>query len=182
VAKLHSDIAPDQSSDIDFRGINSLQSVRRVDEHAGLVSVHAMLRREFAYMDERIDPPSSVGRLSVEDLSSGGGEVWAIGAPPLACVVLTPKGQCMYIGKLAVRSEDRGKGLARLLVDYAEFRARQLGHSWLELETRIELTENHRTFEAMGFSELERTSHPGYERVTSITYRRSVLLTAIPLT
>ncbi len=94
--------------------------------------------------------------------------------PPLACVVMTPKAEVLYVGKLAVASAERNKGLARLLLDQAEVRARALGLSWIELQTRIELEANHRTFAAMGFIETERTAHPGYNRPTSITFRRAV--------
>ena len=44
----------------------------------------------------------------------------------------------------------------------------------LELQTRVELTENHATFRALGFVEVARTAHPGYDRPTSITFRRPV--------
>jgi GNAT superfamily N-acetyltransferase len=136
--------------------------------------VHALLRAEFAYMDGRVDPPSSMSRLAVAELASGPGEVWVIGTPPVACVVLTPKRESLYIGKLAVATVERGKGFARALIDQAAARATELGLSMLELETRVELTENHRTFELMGFVEFDRTAHSGYDRVTTIKYRRAV--------
>jgi GNAT superfamily N-acetyltransferase len=154
--------------------LSNVLTPRRAQEKPDLLAVHALLRAEFAYMNERIDPWSSIDRLTVEDLSRGTGEVWVIGEPPLACIVLTPKQERLYVGKLAVSAAQRGNGLARLLVDHADLRAQQLGLTWLELETRIELTENQQTFEAMGFSEFQRTSHPGYEHVTSITFRRAV--------
>lgn len=128
----------------------------------------------FAYMDGRVDPPSSIHRLSLADLAAGPGEVWVLGAPPMGCVVLTLEEEALYISKLSVAAKHRHRGLANALIDAADARARELERGWLKLETRIELTENHRTFEAMGFLEVARTSHPGYDRVTSITFRRSV--------
>jgi GNAT superfamily N-acetyltransferase len=121
-------------------------------------------------MDGHIDPPSSMHRLTKEDLANS--EVWVIGSPPLACIVLTPKADALYLGKLAVAASERGKGHARALVNQAGRRARALGMAALELQTRIELVENQRTFEAMGFVEVARTAHAGYDRPTSITYRR----------
>ncbi|MGH1490006.1 MAG: GNAT family N-acetyltransferase [Acidimicrobiales bacterium] len=141
-----------------------------------LQTVLELVRREFAYMDGLIDPPSSVHRLTIEDLASGPGEVWAIGTPPHACVVLTPKPGVLYVGKLAVSAAERGRGLANLLMAQAERRARELELPWLELQTRIELTGNQQTFIAMGFVETERTAHPGFDRPTSITYRRPVMI------
>lgn len=135
-----------------------------------------LIRAEFAYMEPRINPPSSMHRLTEADIAakSETGEVWVIGAPPVACVFLTYQPESLYIGKLAVALDQRGKGLARALVAKAEDRARELGLGWLELETRVELVENHATFARMGFHEVGRKAHAGFDRPTSITFRRAV--------
>ncbi|NDA32773.1 MAG: hypothetical protein EBZ04_11080 [Betaproteobacteria bacterium] len=52
--------------------------------------------------------------------------------------------------------------------------ARQHGKPFLELQTRVELIENHVTFGALGFVRVAETAHPGYSRATSITMRRRV--------
>lgn len=136
----------------------------------------ALIQTEFAFMQGRIDPPSSMLRLTAEALAaqSRSAEIWAIGHPPHACVILTPKADALYVGKLAVAADHRRKGLARALIDLAESRARALGLPGLELETRVELVGNQATFVALGFVETARTAHPGYDRPTSITYRRAV--------
>jgi hypothetical protein len=54
----------------------------------------------------------------------------------------------------------------------AENLARRSGLEALELETRMELTENHSTFYAMGFVKHSEQVHPGYNRATSITMRK----------
>lgn len=135
-----------------------------------------LIQDAFAFMDSRIDPPSSMHALTAETIAAQArsGEVWAIGSPPVACVFLTPKPDALYIGKLAVAASHRHQGLARSLIDLAETRARALDLPALELQTRIELTENHATFRALGFSETARTAHPGYDRPTSVTFRRPV--------
>ena len=125
-------------------------------------------------MDGLVDPPSSMHRLTVDDLAHGPGEVWVIGRPPVACVVMTPRPDALYVGKLAVATGERGKGYARRLLDHAEARARAMARSWIELQVRIELEQNHRAFAALGFVETDRTAHPGYDRPTSITFRRAV--------
>lgn len=135
-----------------------------------------LIQEAFAYMEGRIDPPSSMHRLTPESIAqqARAAEVWAIGTPPRACVFLTPKDHSLYIGKLAVAKDARRQGLARTLIDLAETRARALGLPTLELETRVELTENHATFRAMGFVETGRSAHPGFDRPTSITFQRAV--------
>lgn len=135
----------------------------------------ALLQEAFAYMEGRIDPPSSLRDLTPEALTRQAevGEIWIIGAP-VACVFLTPKPGRLYIGKLAVAASHRGQGLSRLLIDQAETRAREMGIPALELQTRVELVENQAAFRTMGFVEVGRTAHEGYDRPTSITYRRAV--------
>lgn len=132
-----------------------------------------LIQTEFAYMEGRIDPPSSMHRLQAGDLAAAD-QVWVIGAPVVACVVLTVKGDALYIGKLAVAAQARGKGHARALIDVAEGVARVRGLAVLELETRVELVENQAVFLAMGFQEVGRKAHAGFARPTSITYRRAV--------
>jgi GNAT superfamily N-acetyltransferase len=139
-------------------------------------AILALLRAEFAYMQGVVDPPSSLNRLTEDDIAEQArvGEVWAIGTPPIACVFFTLKPQALYIGKLAVSAQHRRKGLARALMALAETRARALGLPVLELQTRVELAENHATYLALGFAETGRTAHPGYDRPTSVTYRKRV--------
>ncbi|CAN0587108.1 unnamed protein product [Ectocarpus sp. 12 AP-2014] len=150
----------------------------RLDAHAAcMMDVLALIRDAFGYMDGRIDPPSSMHRLSDRSLSRAAseGELWAIGTPPLACVVLSEKPGALYVGKLAVvAASARGQGLARALIDLAEARARLRGLPVLELQTRVELNENHATFARLGFTEVGRTAHEGYARPTSITMRKTV--------
>ena len=125
-----------------------------------LPQVLALIRESFGYMDGRISPPSSMHRLTAAAIARAG-EVWVLGAPPRACVFLTPKPGRLYLGKLAVNSQYRGKGLARQLVEHAAARARDLGLPVLELQTRIELTGNHAAFARMGFVKTGETAHPG---------------------
>ena len=100
-----------------------------------------LIRQCFAYMDGRVDPPSSMHHLTLEALSKQAvaGEVWAIGAPVVASVVLTPRLDVLYLGKLAVLEDLRGRGLARTLLELALVRARSMGLNAVELQTRIEL-------------------------------------------
>jgi GNAT superfamily N-acetyltransferase len=152
---------------------------RRTTDPALWPPMLALLRSAFAFMEGRIDPPSSLRDLTPEVLTAQArdGEVWVIDGTDggiAACIVLTPKPGALYLGKLAVTEAYRGKGLARRLVDLAETRARERGLPALELQTRVELVENQAAFLAMGFVEVGRTAHAEYDRPTSITYRRAV--------
>tara|TARA_R100000322_G_scaffold18993_1_gene12096 strand:- start:34221 stop:35126 length:906 start_codon:yes stop_codon:yes gene_type:complete len=135
-----------------------------------------LIRESFAYMEGLIDPPSSMTRLTPDSIRAhlATGEIWIIGpaTAPEACVFLTPDTPALYLGKLAVTSRARNRGLARALVTHAATRARTLGFDRLRLQSRIELTENHATFRHLGFTKTAATAHPGYSRATSITFEK----------
>jgi GNAT superfamily N-acetyltransferase len=138
-------------------------------------ALHALILRAFAGMKGRINPPSSARDLTPESLAATAqtSEIWAIGTPPQACMILTPKLGSLYLGKLAVDPALQGRGLGRSLVSWAEARARALGLPALTLQTRVELAENHATFQRLGFLETGRTSHEGFTAPTSITYTKT---------
>lgn len=134
----------------------------------------ALITRAFAGMDGRIDPPSSQHHLTAPDIASQAvtGEVWVIGAPAVACVFLTRLPHALYLGKLAVDPAVQRMGYARRLIGVAELRARQMGLPALELSTRIELTENHTTFKALGFVQTATTAHAGFDRPTTFVFSK----------
>lgn len=137
-------------------------------------ALHALILRAFAGMEGRIHPPSSANALTPESLAATAqtAEVWVLGAPPKACMILTPKPDRLYLGKLAVEPDQQGRGLGRTLVAWAETRARARDLPVLELETRVELTENHVFFQTLGFTETARKAHAGFDRPTSITFSK----------
>ena len=133
-----------------------------------------LIRRAFAYMDGRIDPPSSLHQLTEAGLANLAkrDEVWVLGNPAVACMVLTVKPGRLYLGKLAVEPLRQRQGLGQCMVACAESRARVLHLPLLELETRVELTENHAYYQRLGFVEYARMAHAGFDRPTSVTYRK----------
>jgi GNAT superfamily N-acetyltransferase len=135
-----------------------------------------LVQSAFAYMEDRIDPPSSMHKLDQPAIQEQcrKGEVWSLGSAPDACIFLKEKNDALYVGKLAVRLDKRGQGLARKLMDLAEERARDKGLHALELETRLELTENHETFGRLGFEKTAEGRHEGYDRATFIIMRKAI--------
>ncbi len=153
-----------------------LTPCRHRAEDQALDEVLALIRRCFAGMEGRIDPPSSMHRLDPGALRHQCqiGEIWSLGSPVVACVFLTPQADALYVGKLAVDNTLRRAGLARRLMALAETRARALALSRLRLQTRVELIENHATFAALGLRETARTCHPGFSRPTSIVFEKDL--------
>lgn len=142
----------------------------------GWTSLLTLLNRAFAFMEGRIDPPSSLLRMTEASLQqkASNEDLFLIldNSAPIACLFGIPKGTDYYIGKLAVDFDHRGHGHARILVNAAAQEARRRGLVGLRLQTRVELHENHRTFRAMGFHLIGASAHPGFARATSLTFRR----------
>ena len=140
--------------------------------------VRTLILAAFAYMNSRINPPSSALRLTAQsmkaDAEKGALLLAERGDELVGCVFAQVKGDALYIGKLAVRPGLQGAGIGRKLVDAARAEARYRGLGMLELQTRVELTENHATFARMGFVKTGETAHEGFDRPTSITMRGSV--------
>ncbi|MCJ7997231.1 GNAT family N-acetyltransferase [Rhizobium cremeum] len=137
-----------------------------------------LILRAFAYMDGAIDPPSSAHRLTSDLLRRKAQEEVGVVASQddrlVACAFFRPEPGSLYIGKLAVLPEVQGKGVGRRLLAEAETVAEALGLVELRLETRIELSGNHRRFAAWGFRKTAENSHPGYTRITSIEMRKTL--------
>src|SRR3546814_3348482 len=129
------------------------------DDWTGLL---ALLRESFAYMEGRIDPLSSLHRLDASKLAVKAMEeelVLAYVDGALAgCLFAAPRGDALYLGKIAVRPGLQGRGLARRMLALAEASARARGFKALELQARIELTANHRPFSALGFAKAIRSA------------------------
>ena len=141
-------------------------------------ALHALLVTCFAGMEGRIDPPSSLSAMTPATLRAKAAAetlvtLWR-GDALVGCGFLADRGRSVYLGKIAIHPAHRRRGLLRRIVARADAMARRLGRPVLELQTRVELTENHVTFSRLGFAEVARTAHPGYDRPTSVTMERPV--------
>ena len=145
------------------------------DDWEGLL---VLLRESFAYMEGRIDPPSSLHQFDAEKLAAKASKeelILAIANGDLVgCLFAAQKGDALYLGKIAVRPDLRGRGIARRMFEVAEASARARGCRAMELQARIELTENHRTFVALGFVMTGDGRHPGYLRSTDVNFRKDL--------
>jgi len=142
-------------------------------------ALHALLRDAFADMDGRIDPPSSMHRLTPAGLEAKAlGERLLVARDDgrlLGCVFLRPDRPTMYLGKLAVRRDARGRGIGAALVRRALAMAADEGATAVELQVRVELVENRAWFAGLGFVRSGESAHAGYRRPTSVTMRRSLV-------
>ena len=151
-------------------------AVRRLEagDTTELAQVLRLIQTSFAYMTGRIDPPSTMHQLTVSALAqmAKDSSVLALGDPVAACLVAKPLPHALYLGKIAIASDLRGRGVLRALLERSEELARSLSLSRLELQVRIELVENQKIFGKCGFVETARNAHPGYDRATEITMQK----------
>lgn len=152
-------------------------SISRIDEgFQRYEELLALIMGSFAYMDGVIDPPSSAHRLTVASLKDKArdeiGLVAEVDGRLVGCAFLRPEEDVLYVGKLAVSPEAQGSGIGSRFLAEAEAIARELGKPALRLETRIELTGNHRRFGAWGFVRTAEKSHAGYDRITFIEMQK----------
>ena len=139
-----------------------------------------LILTSFAYMNGRIDPPSSALALTPETLKTKAFSEIAYaalnGEQLVGCIFCRPEieAESLYVGKLAVLPAAQGKGIGKRLLGLAEITARELGLKALRLETRIELLDNHATFAAWGFQRTAENRHAGFDRATSIEMRKAI--------
>lgn len=155
-----------------------MAELRRIRGAYDWGAVLSLLRDSFAFMECRIDPPSSLRHMTANGIRDFAAQhillVIEENGAPVACGFATPRQDCLYLGKLAVAKTHRRRGMMRRIVDAAEACAVERDLPCLELQTRIELVENHAAFARLGFLKTSEGAHPGYDRVTEITMRRRV--------
>ena len=155
-----------------------VEIIRATEQFAQWTKLLALLHAAFAYQNERIDPPSSLYKLDTQSLAQKANEESLFLAMEdedfIACAFVRVKPECAYVGKVAVLPGRQGQGIGRLLMQAVENFAQTAGKPVLELETRIELVENHETFSAFGFVKTAEHAHPGYARTTFITMQKTL--------
>ena len=141
-------------------------------------ALHRLLTDAFSALEDRIDPPSSLHRMTADDLrQKARGEhlvLARVGNGLAGCAFGGIDGDALYLSKLAVAPEWQRRGILRRMIGLLEAEAHGRGLRALTLQTRVELTENHATFRALGFKKTQETAHPGYRRATSFTFRKTI--------
>lgn len=139
-------------------------------------ALHTLLSGAFAGMDGRIDPPSSLAAMTPANLADKAAAetlVLAWDGDALAgCAFGAPQGDALYLSKIATRPDLAGRGIFRAMLAVLEDAAKRRGLAALTLQTRVELAENHAVFRRTGFDLAGETRHPGYDRTTSLTFRK----------
>ena len=154
--------------------------VLRAATPADAATIAATIAAAFAQYRGKLVPESGAFGETAEaiaaELSRGAGAIVAErNGEMVGCVMIQEREGDLYFGRLAVLPAARGTGLARRLIDAVEAEARRRGLSGVRLGVRVVLTENQRLFRSLGYREISREAHPGFDYPTSINMRKSLV-------
>jgi ribosomal protein S18 acetylase RimI-like enzyme len=110
------------------------------------------------------------------DLSKGGaGAIVAErNGTIVGCVMTKLLEGDLYLGRLSVLPAARGLGLAGRLIEAVEAEAQARGLPGVRLGVRLALPANQRLFNSLGYREISREAHPGFDHFTSINMRKAL--------
>lgn len=154
--------------------MSSVVAVKVLTDVARVGELHRLVHDAFAPL--AIDPPSGALRETIADFEDRLQREIALvaeaTAPPhrgalVGSAFCIPQDDALYIGRLAVRSDFRRRGVASALLDAAKEQAVRRGLGHLTLSTRVALADNIALFRRHGFEVVAERGHPGFSRPTS---------------
>ena len=133
---------------------------------ADAAAVSGCVRAAYAEYVERIGREPAPMAADYAALIAAG-EVWVVraGAAIAGVLVLRPQPPSLLLENVAVAPGQRGRGLGRALIAFAEERARAAGLDAVTLYTNERMTENLTLYPALGYTETGRGVEDGYARV-----------------
>ena len=128
---------------------DAVELVRVDSDFTAWDEVLTLLHEAFAYQAPLIDPPSSLHTLDARSLAEKAAQEQLIialsPAEIIGCVFAKLLPDRVYVGKMAVSPDAQGQGLGRQLLFAVEDFSREQNRQLLELQTRVELVDNHKT-------------------------------------
>ena len=131
---------------------------------ADLSAVRGVVAAAYGRYSDRLDrPPAPV--LNDYRAAAEAGQVWVAGAPIVGVIVLMRDEDSMLVENVAVHPAAQGRGVGRLLMEFAERQAAALGLPRLTLYTNEVMVENLAIYARLGYRETDRRADGGYRRV-----------------
>ena len=145
-------------------------------EEAALV--HRLTQQAFDEYRGRLKPPSSAHdetqAMVATALEQGGALLAFIDGAAVGAARFVPEDDHLYIGRVAVLPEWRGKGIAMALMLALEQQARRLGLGAIELGVRESLPSNVRLYGKLGYTVIRREPHRRNPDFISLQMRKNV--------
>lgn len=137
-----------------------------------------LIRTAFAAQPRLTEPPSSAlsetaGTVAAK-IAAGGGIGAFAGGVLVGAILWEIKARALHVGRVSVVPAWRGRGLAGALVMACESEARRRGLARMTLRVRLELPENERLFERMGFERRAVDALDGFDRPTQAVMEKLV--------
>jgi ribosomal protein S18 acetylase RimI-like enzyme len=115
------------------------------------------------YSDRMEHPPGPVQHDYAPEIAAG--QVWLVGEPAIAVLVLVPGEDHLLINDIAVHPSAQGRGIGRQLMAFAERQATESGLGLLTLYTHETMVENIAFYTRLGYRETARHTDDGFRRV-----------------
>ena len=153
--------------------------VLRAATAADAVAIAATIAASFEQYRGKLVPESGAFRETAEaiatELATDSGAIVAErNGRMVGCVMLKLEEGDLYFGRLAVLPSARGLGIARRLIEAVEDEASRRALAGVRLGVRVVLTENQRLFGSLGYVEISREAHEGFDHPTSINMRKAL--------
>ncbi len=133
---------------------------------ADLAAVEGLVASAYTrYVDRIGRPPAPMTADYANLIAAGVVHVAEGGAGVEGLIVLLPASDHLLVENVAVLPEHQGRGLGRLLMAFAEERARTAGVNEVRLYTNERMTENLGFYAALGYDETGRRVEDGFSRV-----------------
>jgi predicted N-acetyltransferase YhbS len=129
---------------------------------------------------DRLHPPSGVFRETVEDVRRAMQEGVIHVAELDGAVVGAVRTrrheheEALYCGRLAVLTSARRRGIGRALMDCVERHGVESGYRAVVLGVRLELPENLRFYQRLGYQIIDEERHPGFDHPTFLWMRKEL--------
>jgi len=153
--------------------------VLRAATVADAVTIAAIIAASFEEYRGRLEPESGAFRETAEAVAAelareAGAIIAERNGAVVGCVMVKLLEDDLYLGRLAVVPAARGQGIARRLVEAVEDEARRRELAGVRLGVRIVLPENQKLFASLGYVEISREAHEGFDHPTSINMRKAL--------
>jgi predicted N-acetyltransferase YhbS len=153
--------------------------ILRAATSADAPAIAATIAAAFEQYRGKLKPESGAFRETAEgiaaELAKDSGAILAErNGKVVGCVMLKLLEGDLYFGRLSVLPEMRGLGISRQLVDAVEDEARRRELPGVRLGVRIVLTDNQALFKSLGYEEISREAHEGFDHPTSINMRKAL--------
>jgi GNAT superfamily N-acetyltransferase len=109
-----------------------------------------------------------------DDLLQSGGAIGQIGKETVGCLRFDAAPGFLHVRRVAVDPAWQRRGVGTGLMQWSHEYARTRGLPEVRVGVRVQLPENLRFYETLGYAMLAEHRHPGYRRVTWLELRRPV--------